>query len=406
MHIYKTEKMKIPAKLWSKDIEKSALEQIETVCSLPFVFHHMASMPDCHTGYSCPIGSVIATEGVVVPFFVGVDIGCGMCAVKTSLKEISQEQIKKIFGGSKEFKGGIRGNVPVGRNHQSKKQPEILMPGIYELAKAVGGLPNAIVGQQWNSALKQLGTLGGGNHFIELQKGSDGFIWIMIHSGSRNLGYTVAKHYNNVAQELCKKWHSNIPAFKGEDGLAFLPLNSEEGQNYLAEMNYCIEFALANRKLMMGNIMKVISDTISQEIVYDEMINIAHNYARLENHFGRNVMVHRKGATSAQEGEIGIIPGSQGTKSYIVRGLGNAESFKSCSHGAGRKMSRTVAKKTLCLEDEVKAMDDQGIIHSIRGLGGLDEAPSAYKDIAVVMEEQKDLVEILVELTPLGVIKG
>jgi len=397
----------VPIKSWCMEPEAGALQQAHNLSSLPFIFKHVALMPDTHQGYGMPIGGVIATDGVVIPNAVGVDIGCGMVAVKTPLKDLSQEQIKKIFGGSKEFKGGIRGNVPVGRNHQSKKQSESLLTPFtlnYEMP---------IVSQQYNSALKQLGTLGGGNHFIEIQKGSDGFIWIMIHSGSRNLGFTVAKHYNNVAQELCKKWHSDIPAFKGEDGLAFLPLDSKEGKAYLKAMNYCTEFALANRKLMMDRVIQVFinlglfnDDFNGLQETRDSFINIAHNYARLENHFGRNVMVHRKGATSAQEGEIGIIPGSQGTKSYIVRGLGNPESFKSCSHGAGRKMSRTVAKKTLCLEDEVKAMDDQGIIHSIRGLGSLDEAPSAYKDIAVVMEEQKDLVEILVELTPLGVIKG
>ena len=397
---------KVPIKSWCNNPEEGAVEQARNLAKLPFVFKQVCLMPDTHQGYGMPIGGVIATKGVIIPNAVGVDIGCGMCAVKTSLTNITPEQIKQIFGGSKNYRGGIRSVVPVGFSHHSKKQDERLMPvcSEYEMDK--------IVSEEYQSALKQIGTLGGGNHFIEIQKGSDGFIWIMIHSGSRNLGYKVAKYYNKLAQKLCKQWYSNIPEFKGEDGLAFLPLDSEEGQMYLREMNYCVDFALANRKLMMTNICKIFNNVFNNlsfgdlsEKHYGE-INIAHNYASLENHFGQNVMVHRKGATLARENTIGIIPGSQGTSSYIVKGKGNKESFESCSHGAGRKMSRTKARKTLNLEEEIKNMNDKGIIHGIRTQKELDESASAYKDINVVMEEQKDLVEILVKLKPLGVIKG
>jgi tRNA-splicing ligase RtcB len=383
MKILTTEKL--PIKLWLEDIEDGAMEQVKNLANLPFAFQHIAIMPDSHQGYGMPIGGVMATKGVIVPNAVGVDIGCGMCAVKTSLTEIDTETLKKIMGE-------VRKAVPIGFNHHKEKQDESLMP------KSNYGL---IVGEQYESALKQIGTLGGGNHFIEIQKGSDGHIWIMIHSGSRNFGLKIAEFYNKLAIKLNEEWFSQVPK---EWELAFLPLESKEGEEYIKEMNYAVEFALANRKLMMERIKDIFQKETT--CVFDDMINIAHNYARLENHFGHNVMIHRKGATLADENTIGIIPGSQGTASYIVKGKGNIHSFKSCSHGAGRKMGRNVACKTLNLEEEIKALNDQGIIHGIRGVKDLDEAPGAYKDIDVVMKNQEDLVDILVELKPLAVIKG
>ncbi len=401
----------IPIKLYLDDIEQGALDQAKNLANLPFAFKHIAIMPDSHQGYGMPIGGVLATKGIIIPHAVGVDIGCGMCAVRTSLKSITQEQIKVLFGGSADYHGGIRSKVPVGFSHHGKKQDSNLMP---RPNSTHGRIEDAdkIIKEEYNSALKQLGTLGGGNHFIEIQKGSDGYIWIMIHSGSRNIGLKVATYYNNLAKEINKKWYTSVPK---KSDLAFLPIDSREGREYLREMNYCVEFAFANRKLMMDRIKQIFQDVIDplnahdQEIgniQFEPMINIAHNYATMENHFGSNVMVHRKGATSARKGQLGIIPGSQGTKSYIVKGLGNPESFNSCSHGAGRTMSRTKAKATLNLEEEIRKMDEQGIVHSIRHKNDLDEASGAYKDINIVMENQKDLVKIVVELTPLGVIKG
>ena len=384
-----------PIKLWLDDIENGALEQAKNLANLPFIFRHIAIMPDSHQGYGMPIGAVMATQGAVVPNAVGVDIGCGMCAVKTSIKEIDELTLKKIMGGSKEFKGGIRCSVPVGRNHQSKKQNASLMPELKG-----GAFPNVEI--EFSSALKQIGTLGGGNHFIEIQKGSDGFVWIMIHSGSRNLGYKIAKYYNNLAVTLNEKWFSSVPK-KWE--LAFLPLDSEEGQSYLNEMQYCVDFALANRALMMENVKQAMIDVVD-DVSFDDMINIAHNYAVMEHHFGKNVMIHRKGATKAYLDQLGIIPGSQGTSSYIVRGLGERESFMSCSHGAGRKMGRKQAQRELSLESEKSRLDAMGVIHSIRNTKDLDEAAGAYKDITTVMENQTDLVSIEVELNPLAVIKG
>lgn len=386
---------KVPIKSWCNEPEEGALEQALNLSSLPFIFKQVCLMPDTHQGYGMPIGGVIATKGVVIPNAVGVDIGCGMCAMKTSLTDLSKEQIKKIFGGSKEFPGGIRGRIPLGFNHRNKDE-------VWDGFNNAPDLP--IIQTELKSAKKQLGTLGGGNHFIEIQKGSDGFIWIMIHSGSRNLGYKIAKEYNLLAQDLCKKWYSNIPEFKGEDGLAFLPLDTKEAQDYLSAMNFALEFAYENRKRMLRDICLSINEVVNCD--FEPEINIHHNYARLEHHFKHNVMIHRKGATSAKLGEYGIIPGSQGTSSYIVIGKGNIDSFQSCSHGAGRKMSRSKARETLSLEEEQEKLDSRDIIHEVRNKCNLDEASSAYKDIDIVIEEQKDLVDIFVKLTPLGVIKG
>lgn len=400
MNVIKKENYKVPVFSWCPEIEENAMEQIDNLVRLPFVFNRVAVMSDCHSGFGMPIGGVLATMGVVIPNAVGVDIGCGMCAVKTSLTEIDTETLKKIMGQ-------IRKVIPVGFNKHKESQIEF---HDFENNLEEGDVPDICL-REWENASKSIGTLGGGNHFIEIQKGSDGYIWIMIHSGSRNLGKQVADYYNKLAVELNRKWFSDVPK---EWELAFLPVDSEEGQIYIREMQYCIDFALANRKLMMDRIMEIFKNIIgsdfnnitSKEFNNVDIINIAHNYARLENHFGENVWVHRKGATLATENTIGIIPGSQGTKSYIVKGKGNKESFMSCSHGAGRKMSRTQAIEELDLEKEIKILDDLGVIHGIRNKKDLDEAPSSYKNIDEVMENQKDLVEILVELTPLAVIKG
>jgi tRNA-splicing ligase RtcB len=226
----------------------------------------------------------------------------------------------------------------------------------------------------------------------------------MLHSGSRNFGLKIAKHYNKIAQQLCAKWYSAIPTFKGDDGLAFLPIDTTEGKEYIDSMNYALLFARENRLHMINRIKDIILSV--SNCTFGDIIDIHHNYAQMENHFGANVMVHRKGATSARLSQIGIIPGSQGTSSYIVEGLGKEDSFQSCSHGAGRAMSRTKAQETLRLEDEVGRLDKRGILHAIRGKKDLDEASGAYKDIDLVMSEQSDLVKVLVKLEPLAVIKG
>lgn len=382
---YGDKSLRIPVKLWLDDMEPGALEQAINLACLPFSFKHIAIMPDSHKGYGMPIGGVMATKGVVVPNAVGVDIGCGMRAVRTSLHEISPESLKAIMGH-------IRKRVPVGFDHHNEAQE---WEG-FARAPMIG-----VIMDEWNSAKKQIGTLGGGNHFIEIQKGSDGYIWFMIHSGSRNFGLKIAKEYHNKAQALCEKWFSNIP----DKELAFLPMDTTEAKEYMEAMHYALEFAKESRRQMAHAIMESFRE-ILPETTFDSELDVHHNYAQMEHHFGENVLIHRKGATSAREGELGLIPGSQGTKSYVVEGMGNPQSFMSCSHGAGRKMGRGDATRKLDLETEKKILDDQGIIHSIRNVKDLDEASGAYKDISVVMKNQEDLVSIVIELSPLAVIKA
>jgi tRNA-splicing ligase RtcB len=387
MKVISTEKK--PIKTWCNEPEEGAIEQAKNLANLPFIFKHVALMPDTHQGYGMPIGGVIATEGVIIPNAVGVDIGCGMCAVKTNLKVFDLgDDLGNIMRD-------IRQAIPLGMNHHKEDQ---------EWEGFINYPDIDILCSNMNKAKRSLGTLGGGNHFIEIQKDTDNNVWIMLHSGSRNLGKQIADHYNKKALTLCKMWHSNVYPLEGNDVLPFLPLATQEGKEYLEAMNFALDFALANRMQMINKCKEAFQKYIDCE--FGEVINIHHNYAAMENHFGKNVMVHRKGATSARKGQYGIIPGSQGTSSYIVEGLGNPDSFMSCSHGAGRKMSRKAARENLSVEEEVKLLNDQGIKHAIRNVSDLDEAPSAYKDIKTVMEEQEDLVKILVELKPLGVIKG
>ena len=382
---------KIPIKMWLNDIEEGAINQVLNLANLPFAFRHVCLMPDAHQGYGMPIGGVLAAQNVIVPNAVGVDIGCGMCAVQTNVETEGLERAHLT-----QIMSGVRELIPLGFDHHKERQDESLMPQGFNLDEMV------VVKRQYLAALKQIGTLGGGNHFIELQRSDEGFLWIMVHSGSRNFGLQVAEYYNKIAKKLNGLYYTSVDP---KADLAFLPFETNEARAYYQEMKYCTEFALANRKLMMDRIQQVVSATLCN-VVYEPIINIAHNYAAWETHFDTKVIVHRKGATSAKQGETGIIPGSQGTKSYIVEGLGNTESFMSCSHGAGRVMSRKAAIRNLDLDEEKRKLDELGIIHSIRNKSDLEEASSAYKDISQVMALQRDLVKIKTELTPLAVIKG
>ncbi len=380
----------LPIQMWVDEVESKAMEQVMNLASLPFAFHHVAIMPDVHAGLGMPIGGVLATHGVVIPNAVGVDIGCGMCAVKTSLKR--EELQKKIL--TKSILTQIRKEIPLGFDWHDSVQEEWLMPQGYHLENMT------IVERNYKAARKQLGTLGGGNHFIEIQEDEEGMVWIMIHSGSRNLGTKVAEYYAGKAKHWNEK--ENTDTMKG---LEFLPIEVQEAKDYMCEMQYCVDFALANRALMMERVKCAFAKSFPT-IQFEEMINIAHNYASWEQHFGEEVLVHRKGATRAFKGEIGIIPGSQGTSSYIVEGLGNPESFMSCSHGAGRLMSRTAAKAKLNLKDEIAKLDSAGVVHAMRSVKDLDEAPSAYKDIDEVIACELDLIKPIVKLRPIAVIKG
>jgi tRNA-splicing ligase RtcB len=376
---------RVPVKLWLDDIEDGAMAQSLDLAKLPFAFHHIAIMPDAHLGYGMPIGGVLATQGVVVPNAVGVDIGCGMCAVRTSLTQYDTESLKKVMGL-------IRERVPVGFSHHKDKQTWV---GFYSAPEV------EIIQRELQSAQYQLGTLGGGNHFIEIQLAGDGHVWLMLHSGSRNFGLKIANDYHTKAKNMCEKWNSSIP----NPDLSFLPIETSAATEYLDAMNFALRFAEESRSRMMGEIMRSMSEVFAG-IIFETPIDVHHNYARMENHFGHNVLVHRKGATSARLRETGVIPGSQGTFSYIVSGLGNPDSFMSCSHGAGRRMGRKQACRELSLEGEIKRLNDAGVIHSIRAEKDLDEAAGAYKDIDAVMANQADLVEIVTKLRPLAVIKA
>lgn len=397
--LFNHDEYRIPVKSWAVDsanrvnLEDGALEQVIHLANLPFAFHHVALMPDCHSGYGMPIGGVLATKGVVVPNAVGVDIGCGMIACKTSIADVSEDQLKAILDI-------VRKEVPVGMAHHGKNNCQYSnAPELFDTAPHI-----EIVQQLLDASMYQLGTLGGGNHFIEIQKGDDGHVWLMIHSGSRNVGYQIANYYNKLAVLLNETWCSSVPK---EWELAFLPTNSQEGHDYIDAMNWALDFAKENRRVMME---RLISAFVRITHGYPmEMINAHHNYASLENHFGENVYVHRKGAIRVRNGDLGIIPGSMGTPSYIVMGLGNTDSFQSASHGAGRVMGRNEFNKQYTVEQANKDMD--GVVFGgwgkdRKGNIDLSESPKAYKDIDVVMDNQKDLVTPVVKLKPLAVMKG
>lgn len=390
VHFEKTKHL-LPIKSWCENVEEGALTQALNLSQHPALYHHVALMPDCHQGYGMPIGGVIATHDVIIPNAVGVDIGCGMSAIHTSMKaeDLSEDMLKSILGK-------IRAKVPVGFNHHKN----------YQEWKGFVGAPYCIdiIEEEIDNARTQLGTLGGGNHFIEIQRDQNGEVWIMVHSGSRNFGKKIADHYHKKALHFCEKWYSNIP----DKDLAFLPVDTEDGVEYITAMNYALEFAYENRR-------RIIEDSclafweITGFTFPGNIINIHHNFASHENHFGKNVWVHRKGATQARKGQTGIIPGSMGTPSYIVEGLGNPESFESCSHGAGRKMGRKDASRSLTVEECDKAME--GIVYGRWGKdrkGNIDlgEAPQAYKDIEDVIESELDLIKPIIKLWPMAVIKG
>ncbi len=372
----------IDIKSWANDIEDGALHQACNLASLPFAYKHIALMPDVHEGFGMPIGGVLAAAEMIIPNGVGVDIGCGVLAVKTDAFEAKKKDLIEIINRA-------TSKIPLGFKHHKKPQD---WPGFDSSPQ----IP--IIKRELESARYQLGTLGGGNHFCSIEKGCDGHLWIMIHSGSRNLGYKVANEYNKIAKLTNKKLSLVPESFD----LACLEVKSPEGQEYIAAMNFCLEFAKANRIKLFNDFYEIFRQVLGAEKIIKQ-IDIHHNYAAEECHFGRDVIIHRKGAIKAGIGQEGIIPGSMGTPSYIVEGLGNHDSFISCSHGAGRRMSRKKANDYLTEDMASKSME--GIIFS-GWKGDLSEAPMAYKDIEEVMKNQCDLVKPIVKLRPLAVMKG
>ena len=400
----------MPVKSWCENCEEGAVKQAVNLAHHPALVHHVALMPDAHQGYGMPIGGVVAAKDAVIPAAVGVDIGCGMIATETDIPA----EVFAEMSFRRAFQEKLKERIPVGEgeSHKSTQNWE----GFEEYTANNGMRSNL-----WPSKLDRmnLGTLGGGNHFIELQKSTalDGSgdpeggakVWLMIHSGSRNLGKRIEEHYHRIAARMCERFHSPLP----DKDLAFLPIEEPTGHDYFTDMLFALRYAKENRRRMM-EMMKATLAEFVPNANFLRTIDIHHNYAAFEEHFGEKVCVHRKGATSAKLDEIGIIPGSMGTASYIVRGLGNPDSFMSCSHGAGRRMSRIAASTTLTVEECDKAMD--GIVcerwHKYKGFGkakgrlDLSEAPQAYKDIEDVIASELDLVEPLVRLVPLASLKG
>jgi len=401
---------RVPIKCWASNLEASAMEQAVNLAKMPCIFHHVALAPDCHTGYAIPIGGIVAYKNAVSPYGCGNDAGCGMRAVQTNVNaSVFDDMMVR-----RDFQERLKKRIPVGTSVHRDQQP---WEG-FEKYLDEGGLEEFCS----DRIRKALGTLGDGNHFIELQKSDTHFsdassygiettpgnVWLMAHSGSRSLGGSLAKHYHDIAKALCKRWFVELPS----EDYAFLPIDDQNGIDYIRDMNFALDYALENRRRMMNCMVETIQEMFPDAVRGFEY-DIHHNFARLESHFGENVWVHRKGSTSARLGEIGIIPGSMGTHSYIVKGLGNEDSFSSCSHGAGRRMSRTVACQTLTVEQCDDAM--KGIVcerwgkvsrGKAQGLYDLSEAPGAYKDIEEVINNERDLVEPIVQLSPLACLKG
>jgi len=380
---------RIPLKIWAINLEEGALKQARNLVELPFAFNHAAVMSDGHQGYGMCIGGVLATSGVVVPNAVGKDIGCGVRSWNTGAT------VDDFMSKRDDIMQAIQKAVPVGFKWHDKPQPHA---GVLDAALD-GSLP--VVTDQFQRATHQIGTLGGGNHFVEIQKDEDGAVFVMVHSGSRNLGSKVADYYDGIARTLNERWHSEVPK---EWELAFLPLDTDEGQLYLAEMNVCLEFARLNRSHMMSAIDEIFEKHLGTTRY--EALDIHHNYAAIEHHFGRNVWVHRKGAVKAV-GDV-LIPGSMGSHSYIGRGLENYDSFKSCSHGAGRAMGRKAAIRDLPDASQAEEMRERDIklFGGGRGKEWLAESKLSYKDIDSVMANQADLVQPITKLTPLAVLKA
>lgn len=376
-------------------IEPEALEQIKNTSSVPFLFHHVAVMPDTHYGKGSTVGTVLATKGAIIPAAVGVDIGCGMIAVKTNL---TLEQL----GDLSKLRASIERSIPMSAGKFNNKITESAQKRIDELETLAGFDMDKKFGT--NNWRNQLGTLGGGNHFIEVCLDTENIIWVTLHSGSRGIGNKIGCYYIEKAQELCESMFIELP----DRDLAYLPEGSELFNDYIRDMRWAQKFALLNRDEMMDRVLKDISYQVFKENGHQkdfelERINSHHNFTQLENHFGNNVWTTRKGAVKAGIGDKSMIPGSMGTKSYIVSGKGNPMSFNSAPHGAGRRMSRTKARANFTMKDFDKAMI--GIEHR-RTEVLLDEIPAAYKDIDEVMENAKDLVNIEATLKQVLNVKG
>lgn len=398
--VYDKEKQRVPIKIWSDlaTVEAAAISQLTNISGMPFVFKHVAAMPDVHLGIGATVGSVVATQRAVIPAAVGVDIGCGMMAVKVdaNLREV-QDKVKEI-------RHSIERSIPVGFDQNKSMQTDAEAWAGWKLFDKLHAtkLHTRTETELRDKAKLQLCSLGGGNHFIELCEDTDGCFWVMLHSGSRGIGNQVARIHMDRAKGLMKRMFIDLP----DPDLAYFAEQTPEYDEYISDLNWCQQYALENREIMMTRVLKDISHALGFDgapLVRLQSVNCHHNYAARENHYGENVLVTRKGAVRARVGDMGIIPGSMGARSFIVEGLGNPESFHSCSHGAGRRMSRTQANKQFTVEDLI--LQTAGV-ECRKDSGVIDEIPGAYKDIDVVMNNQRDLVRIVAQLKQFMCVKG
>ena len=393
----------VPIKAWTRGVpvEDEAAEQLRNVARLPFIHKWVAAMPDVHWGIGATVGSVIPTVGAIIPAAVGVDIGCGMMAVQTTLTASDLPE------SLREVRAAIERAVPHGRAPRGRDHGAWAHPPAAALAAWEGLKPrfDAIVSK--HPAIRQsnhvvhLGTLGTGNHFVETCLDEGDRVWFMLHSGSRGVGNRIGSYFIELAKQDMRRWFVNLP----DENLAYLPEGTDHFRDYVEAVEWAQQFAMTNRRLMMDAVVQAVASVsgIPPFTSHVEAVNCHHNYVAREHHYDVNVLVTRKGAVRARAGDLGIIPGSMGARSYIVRGKGHPESFTSCSHGAGRAMSRAAAKKRFTLEDHAEATRG---VECRKDADVIDETPGAYKSIDAVMEAQKDLVEIVHTLRQVVCVKG
>lgn len=395
----------VPLKLWDSHeaFEEGAMEQLRNVAKLPFIFKHVAGMPDVHWGMGATIGSVIATKGAIVPAAVGVDIGCGMMAYQTTLKA------SDLPDNLRDLRSHIESAVPHGRTNNGGQGDR----GAWHDIPSAALNSWATLGQRYDrivekhpkakayNTVNHMGTLGTGNHFIEICLDENDAVWVMLHSGSRGVGNRIGTYFIQRAKEEMERYY--IDKFLPDKDLAYFVEKTELFDDYVEAVLWAQDFALSNRQEMMSSVLKMLGNHVKEFSITENAVNCHHNYVSRENHFNTNVLVTRKGAVRARKGDLGIIPGSMGTGSFIVEGLGNQDSFCSCSHGAGRVMSREQAKREISLEQHEKAMEG---IEARLDKEVLDESPAAYKDIGAVMDAQTDLVKIRYRLRQVLNVKG
>ncbi|MCI9319018.1 MAG: RtcB family protein [Lachnospiraceae bacterium] len=410
MFVLYNEKTRFPVKVWLEDesqLEENCLEQAYHLSQLPFIHKWVCLMPDTHAGKGMPIGGVIAAKDVIIPNAVGVDIGCGMDFIPTNIR---MEDIRGIRIGNGTIIQAVIGSImrAIPLNTERYKLPqkcEVLDRAKEEMEKYEG---NKELVPLISDGYFQVGSLGGGNHFIELQEDQEGCLCIMIHSGSRHLGKAVCDYFHKKARELNNMWYSEV---KEEHHLSFLPVQSKEGQQYINWMNLSMDYAFENRARMLDKTCEIVKEQIEKHtghsVEFGEEINCHHNYASLENHYDANVWVHRKGATRVREGEMAVIPGAMGSYSYVVEGRGNKESFCTSSHGAGRNYSRSGAMKAFSVEQVILDLQEQDVVLGKRKKKDVaEECRFAYKDIEQVMAQQLDMVTPVRKLKTVGVVKG